>query len=187
MPLPVTTTSVSLAEFQAMCTAQPDLRLERNAQGELLQMAPAGSETGHRNFELAGQLWAWNRKWGLGVAFDSSAGFLLPNGAVRSPDLAWVSHSRWQQLTDSEKTGFAPLCPDFVLELTSPSDHLPTLQAKMSEYIKNGARLGWLIVPSLAQAWVYRPDQAPLLLENPTQLSGDDLLPNFVLDLCTLF
>jgi Uma2 family endonuclease len=179
-------TPVSLTEFAKICAAEPDLRLERTSQGELIQMAPAGSETGHRNFELAGQLWHWNRQWGLGVAFDSSAGFLLPNGAVRSPDLAWVSNSRWQPLTDSEKQGFAPICPDFVLELASPSDHLPTLQAKMAEYIENGARLGWLIVPSLNQAWIYRPEQAPVLLERPTQLSGDEVLPNFVLDLTAL-
>ncbi|MDS3860825.1 Uma2 family endonuclease [Thermosynechococcaceae cyanobacterium BACA0444] len=185
VPPPLTTT-ISLAEFQQLCAAWPDLRLERDPQGELIQMAPAGSETGHRNLELGGQLWYWNRQARLGLVFDSSAGFLLPNGAVRSPYLAWVSLARWQQLTDAEKQGFAPICPDFVLELASPSDHLPTLQAKMSEYINNGARLGWLIVPLLNQAWVYRPDQTPLLLERPAQLFGDDVLPNFVLDLCTL-
>jgi len=174
---------VSLPEFEEICAAQPDLRLERSDCGELIAMAPAGSETGLRNFELAGQLWAWNRQWGLGVAFDSSAGFLLPNGAVRSPDLAWVSNARWQPLTDREKQGFAPICPDFVLELASPSDNLATLQAKMSEYIHNGSRLGWLIVPTLAQAWIYRPEQAPLLLERPTQLTGDEVLPNFFLEL----
>ncbi|AFY61554.1 Uma2 family endonuclease [Synechococcus sp. PCC 6312] len=183
----IISTPISLEEFRQICAARPNLRLERDPQGELIQMAPAGSETGHRNFELAGQLWAWNRQWGLGVAFDSSAGFFLPNGAVRSPDLAWVSLERWQKLTDAEKQGFAPICPDFVLELASPSDNLPLLQAKMSEYIQNGARLGWLIVPSLSQAWVYRPGQAPLQLERPTQLLGDDVLPNFVLDLTDLW
>lgn len=119
--------------------------------------------------------------------FDSSAGFLLSNEAVRSPDPAWVSNSRWQQLTDFEKQGFAPIRPDFVLELASPSDHLPTLQAKMQEYMENGARLGWLLVPSLAQAWVYRPEQALFLLERPVQLQEGDVLPNFVLDLTILW
>ena len=178
---------ISLAEFQKLCAAQPDLRLERTSQDELIQMAPAGSETGRRNADLTYFFVAWNRQARLGLVFDSSAGFLLPNGAVRSPDLAWISLARWQQLTDAEKQGFAPICPDFVLELVSPSDHLPTLQAKMSEYIQNGARLGWLIVPSLNQAWVYRPDQTPLLLERPAQLTGDEVLPNFVLDLTDLW
>ncbi len=190
MPSPLAAavlTPISLAEFQELCAAQPDLRLERTSQGELIQMAPAGSETGHRNFELAGQLWAWNRKWGLGVAFDSSAGFLLPNGAVRSPDLAWISLERWQQLTESEKQGFAPICPDFVLELASPSDNLATLQAKMEEYIHSGGRLGWLLVPTSGLAWIYRPEQAPVSLDRPSKLLGDEVLPNFVLDLTDLW
>ncbi len=181
------TPSVTLLEFQSLCAASPDLRLERTDQGELIQMAPAGSETGRQNADITYFFVDWNRRTRLGIVFDSSAGFLLPNGAVRSPDLAWVSHSRWQQLTDSEKTGFAPLCPDFVLELASPSDHLPTLQAKMEEYIHNGARLGWLLVPSLAQALIYQPNQTPLVLERPGQLSGEDILPNFVLDMATLW
>ncbi|MDS3860826.1 Uma2 family endonuclease [Thermosynechococcaceae cyanobacterium BACA0444] len=180
-------TPISLAKFRQICAARPDLRLERDSQGELIQMAPAGSETGRQNADLIYYFVAWNRQARLGLVFDSSAGFLLPNGAVRSPYLAWVSLARWQQLTDAEKQGFAPICPDFVLELASPSDHLPTLQAKMSEYINNGARLGWLIVPLLNQAWVYRPEQVPVMLERPTQLTGDEVLPNFVLDLTDLW
>lgn len=120
--------------FEQLCRQNPDLRLERSAQGELIAMPPAGSETGYRNADLLGQLWQWNRQMQLGVVFDSSAGFTLPNGAIRSPDAAWVAKSRWECLTPEQRRKFAPLCPDFVVELKSPTDDLATLQAQLQEY-----------------------------------------------------
>ncbi len=133
--------------FEQLCRQNPDLRLKRSAQGELIVMPPAGSETGYRNADLLGQLWQWNRQMQLGVVFDSSAGFTLPNGAIRSPDAAWVAKSRWERLTPEQRRKFAPLCPDFVVELKSPTDDLATLQAQLQEYIDNGAQLAWLIDP----------------------------------------
>ncbi|MFN4279787.1 Uma2 family endonuclease [Thermosynechococcus sp.] len=169
--------------FEQLCHQNPDLRLERSAQGELIAMAPAGSETGYRNADLLGQLWQWNRQMQLGVVFDSSAGFTLPNGAIRSPDAAWVAKSRWERLTPAQRRQFAPLCPDFVLELKSPADDLATLQAKLQEYMDNGAQLGWLIDPEARQVYCYRPEQAVQRIDHPAVLSADPVLPNFVMDL----
>ncbi len=169
--------------FEQLCRQNPDLRLERTAQGELIAMAPAGSETGYRNADLLGQLWQWNRQMRLGLVFDSSTGFTLPNGAIRSPDAAWIAKSRWDRLTPEQRRKFAPLCPDFVLELKSPTDDLATLQAKLQEYVDNGAQLGWLIDPDAQQVYCYRPGQAVQSLERPATLSGDPVLPNCVMDL----
>jgi Uma2 family endonuclease len=169
--------------FEQLCRQNPELRLERTAQGELVAMAPVGSESSRQNLSLSAQLWQWNHQTQLGVAFDASAGFALPNGAIRSPDAAWVARERWQQLTPEQRRRFAPLCPDFVLELRSPSDDLATLQAKLQEYLENGSQLGWLIDPESQRVYVYRPGQPVQVLERPTSLEGDPVLPGFVADL----
>ncbi|WP_247214942.1 Uma2 family endonuclease [Synechococcus sp. C9] len=170
------------AVFEQLCRQNPDLRLERTAQGELIAMAPAGSETGYYNADLLGQLWQWNRQKRLGIVLDSSAGFTLPNGAIRSPDAAWINASRWNALTAAQRRRFAPLCPDFVLELKSPSDDLSTLQAKLQEYMENGAQLGWLIDPETCQVYCYRPGQTVQVCDRPNTLSADPVLPNFTMD-----
>ncbi|NJL57046.1 Uma2 family endonuclease [bacterium] len=168
--------------FAQLCQQNPDLRLERTAQGELIAMSPAGSESGRQNLSLSAQLWQWNQQAKLGVAFDSSAGFTLPNGAIRSPDAAWIEKTRWERLTPEQRRKFAPLCPDFVLELKSPSDELSTLQAKLQEYMDNGAQLGWLIDPETQQVSCYRPGQTVQVCDRPDTLSGDPVLPNFVMN-----
>ncbi|MCC3516358.1 Uma2 family endonuclease [Microcoleus sp. PH2017_18_LLB_O_A] len=152
---------VSCEQFEALALANPDLRLERTTEGELIVNPPTGGESSERNFNITGQLARWcDDNEDLGSGFDSSGGFILPNGANRSPDASWVSRERLEALTPKQRKGFVPLCPDFVVELRSASDSLSTLQTKMREYIDNGARLGWL-----------------------TELSGEDVLPGFVLNL----
>jgi Uma2 family endonuclease len=170
-------------QFFQLCQNNRDLKFERTADGDLIIMVPTGSETSKRNFDLAVQLGIWNRKTGLGVAFDSSGGFRLPNGADRSPDASWVRRERWDALTSEQKEKFAPLCPDFVVEIRSPSDALSKLQEKMREYIENGARLGWLLDRKNQQVEIYRPNQEVEILQSPKTLSGEDVLPGFVLDL----
>jgi Uma2 family endonuclease len=133
---------LSRQQFYQLCQANPDLKLERTAQGDLIVMPPTGGETGKRNLSISSQLWIWNETTGLGEAFDSSTGFTLPNGSDRSPDVAWVEKARWQALTLDQRERFVPLCPDFVVELRSPSDTLAPLQQKMQEYLNNGCRLG---------------------------------------------
>jgi Uma2 family endonuclease len=174
-------------EFFELCLANPDLRLERTATGEVIIMAPAGSETGARNLSISGQLWAWNERYRLGEAFDSSTGFKLPNGADRSPDASWIVQERWDALTREQKQKFAPICPDFVVELRSPSDSLETVREKIKEYMANGAQLGWLIDPNTRQVEVYHPCQEVEILDNPKTVSGDPLLPGFTLDLAGIF
>lgn len=170
-------------QFFQLCQQNRDLRFERTAKGELIIMPPTGGETGNRNIDLAFQLQAWSRQNNLGKAFDSSTGFTLPNGADRSPDVSWVRRDRWESLTTQQKQKFLPLCPDFVVELCSPSDSLKKVQAKMQEYIDNGARLGWLIDPEARRVEIYCQNQDVEILENPATLSGEDILPGFVLDL----
>jgi Uma2 family endonuclease len=143
-------------ELFELCAANRDLRIERTAEGELVIMPPTGGETGRRNFELIGNFHAWVRRDGTGVGFDSSIGFLLPNGAERSPDLAWLRKERWNTLTEEQRRKFVPLCPDFVVELRSPTDALAEQQAKLEEYIACGAILGWLLDPEERRAHVYR-------------------------------
>jgi Uma2 family endonuclease len=174
-------------KFVEMVAANKDLRLELSSQGELSIMSPTGGETGDRNLELGGQVWFWNRQNGLGKAFDSSTGFKLPNGATRSPDVSWIKIERWNALTPEQRKKFLPLCPDFVIELVSESDDLADTQAKMREYIANGLRLGWLINPKSQQVEIYRPNQEIEVLESPTSLSGEDILPGFILDLQPIF
>jgi Uma2 family endonuclease len=174
---------LSERRFLQICQANPELHLERTATGELIVMSPTGSETGLRNTQLTGQLWWWNEQQGLGEVFDSSTGFRLPNGADRSPDASWVAKDRWLALTPAQRRRFAPLCPDFVAELRSPSDDLASLQAKMREYVANGARLGWLIDTGMQRVEIYRPEQPVEVLERPETLSGEEVLPGFVLRL----
>jgi Uma2 family endonuclease len=177
------TFKVTHEQFQQIAAVNRDLRLERTATGELIVMAPTGSETGNRNLDISGQLWLWNRQTKLGIAFDSSSGFQLPNGADRSPDASWVKLERWQTLTLKEREGFAPLCPDFVVELRSKSDNMEPFREKMREYIANGSRLGWLIDRKNQKVEIYRQNQDVEILDNPRTLSGEDVLPGFVLDL----
>lgn len=174
---------LSERRFLQICQANPELHLERTANGELIIMSPTGSETGLRNTQLTGQLWWWNEQQDLGEVFDSSTGFRLPNGADRSPDASWVTKDRWLALTPAQRRHFAPLCPDFVAELRSPSDDLAPLQAKMREYVANGARLGWLIDTGMQRVEIYHPEQPVEVCEQPETLSGEKVLPGFVLRL----
>ena len=170
-------------EFFAFCQLNSDLRFERTAEGDIIVMAPTGGETGNRNADITAQLVTWTKRDGTGAAFDSSTGFKLPNGADRSPDGSWVRKSRLAALTHEQKLKFLPLCPDFVIELLSPTDALAVTQAKMSEYIENGAQLGWLIDPEGRKIHVYRSRQAVVVLENTAEIAADPELPGFVLDL----
>jgi Uma2 family endonuclease len=176
--------TVTGEQFDALALANPDLRLERTAQGELIVNPPTGGESSERNFNITGQLARWcDDNEDLGSGFDSSGGFILPNGANRSPDASWVSRERLEALTPKQRKGFVPLCPDFVVELRSASDSLSTLQAKMREYMDNGARLGWLIDPQNQRVEIYRQQAEVEILINPAELSGEDVLPGFVLNL----
>lgn len=170
-------------QFYDLCRANPDLRIERNANGELIFMPPTGGETGHRNSEINADFVIWNRQTKLGKVFYSSTCFKLPNGADRSPDVAWVKQERWDALTPEQREKFPPIAPDFVLELMSPSDTLEVTQAKMREYIDNGVQLGWLINRRDRQVEVYQLGQAVEILPAPASLSGGTTLPNFVLNL----
>ena len=170
-------------QFFDFCQINGDLRFERTAQGDIVIMTPAGGASGARNSEINLQLRQWAKKDGQGVAFDSSTGFILPNGATRAPDAAWVPRPRLAALTQEQKDKFLPLCPDFVIELLSPSDHLPTVKRKMQEYLANGAQLGWLIDPAHRRVYVYRRGAEIECLENPATLSGDPVLTGFFLSL----
>ena len=175
---------VTPEQFTALAAANRDLRLERTSQGELIVNPPAGWETGERNSSLTGQLYKWyEANETLGKVFDSSTGFTLPNSAIRSPDASWVSRDRWEALTPEDKTTFPKICPDFVVELRSKSDKLPPLQEKMREYLENGAKLGWLIDPQSSRVEIYQTGKETEILENPTQLSGEPVLPGFILNL----
>jgi len=170
-------------QFYQLCQANRDVKFERTAKGELIVMPPTGGETGDRNSEINFQLRAWNKQSGLGKVFDSSTGFKLPNDADRSPDGAWVRLERWEALTPQQRQKFPPLAPDFVVELRSATDELKPLQDKMQEYRDNGVPLGWLIEPHNHRVEIYRPEQDIEVLQSPISLSGEDVLPGFVLDL----
>jgi Uma2 family endonuclease len=174
-------------EFFEFCQLNRDLRIERNAEGDIILMAPAGGSSGRSNAALTAQFWNWANKDGSGTIFDSSTGFVLPNQAVRAPDVSWVLNKRLDQLTDEQWKKFLPLCPDFALELRSESDPLHIQQAKMAEYIANGSRLGWLIDPVRKQAHIYRPGQPIEILDRPNQISGEPILRGFTLDLTDIW
>ncbi len=170
-------------QFFQLCQINELIRFERNTDGTLLLIPLMGGLTSIHNANLTAQLVMWNHDDFLGIAFDSSTGFTLPNGAVRSPNVSWLKRDRWDALTQKQKERFAPVCPDFVVELLSDTDCLQRLQNKMREYRDNGARLGWLINHKSRQVEIYRIGQEVEVLESPVSLSGEDILPGFVLNL----
>lgn len=170
-------------QFFALAQLNREVRMERTATGELILMPPTGGETSDRNAGITAQLWWWAKQDGRGRTFDSSGGFVLPNGAVRSPDAAWVEREHLAALTDEQRRKFLPLCPDFAIELRSSTDRLGDVQEKMREYLDNGARLAWLIDPHDRRVYVYRPQAPVQQLDGPDTVSGDPLLRGFVLDL----
>jgi Uma2 family endonuclease len=174
-------------QFYQLCRNNPDLRFERTAHRELIIMPPTGGETGRRNSNLIIDIGIWNRKTRLGQVFDSSTCFKLPNGADRSPDVSWIQQTRWDTLTPEQKEKFPPICPDFMIELMSPSDTLKVVRAKMQEYMDNGATLGWLINLKDRQVEIYRANQEVEILQSPTSLSGETVLPGFILDLGSIW
>ena len=196
---------ISDRQFQQLCVQNPELKFETNAKGELIVMSPTGSETGERNADLIYQIQHWNIQSGKpGKVFDSSTGFKLPNGAKRSPDLSWIANIRWNSLTKEQKRGFAPIAPDFVIEclgarsqseetsegshrLMSPTDNLLDVQQKMEEYMSCGVKLGWLINPDEQRVAIYRLAKEKEVLNNPSNLSGEDILPNLIVDLSDIF
>ena len=173
--------------FAQLCRANPDVKFERTANGELVIVAPTGGDTGSYNAELNADFVIWNRQTKLGVVFDSSTCFRLPNEALRSPDAAWIEQERWNALTPEQKAKFSPIAPDFVLELMSPSDELSDVQAKMREYIENGVQLGWLLNRKTRSVEIYRSNQPVEVLESPETLSGEGVLPGFVLNVQSLW
>jgi Uma2 family endonuclease len=173
--------------LEQLCRENPEAKLETNARGQLIVMSPTGSQSGKFNLSLSSQVWYWNSQTLLGAAFDSSTGFKLSNGAVRSPDVSWITIAKWNALTDKQKRGFAPIDPDFVIELMSPTDEILELQQKMSEYMACGVRLGWLINPDEKQVEIYRQGQDKQLLSSPISLSGEDILPGLTIDLAEIF
>jgi Uma2 family endonuclease len=170
-------------QFYQLCQNNEQYQLEETAQGELLIMPPVGSIGGNREADLIGFLWQWNRQSQLGKVFSSSTIFSLPQGGKRSPDVAWIANERWQALSLEEQEQFAPICPDFVIELRSRSDTLSQLQGKMQEYLNSGLRLGWLIDPQNQQVEIYRQNQEVEIISLPTTLSGESILPGFFLEL----
>lgn len=179
------TLRITHQEFEQLCQDNPDLRMELTAAGELVTMAPAGYESSEKNGDLFGYVWAWNLKTKQGRVFDSSGGFTLPNGAVKSPDVTWIEKSKLADIPAGVK--FPLVVPDFVIELRSQTDSLKTLQAKMLEYRTNGVRLGWLVNPQKQDVEIYRLGQETEVLQSPTTLSGEDVLPGFVLDLASIW
>ncbi|HJY79874.1 MAG TPA: Uma2 family endonuclease [Candidatus Binatia bacterium] len=180
-------TNLTEEQFIELCQENPELRLELTAHGELVIMPPTGSESGWRSGQVFLSLGTWAKQDGTGLSFDSSTGFTLPNGAIRSPDASWIQRERWTALTKAQREKFAPICPDFVIEVRSVTDRLSDLLEKMQEYLDNGARLGWLIDPIDKRAYVYRPGQPVEILENPQSLSGDPVLPGFRLNVQELW
>jgi Uma2 family endonuclease len=168
-------------QFYQLCVGNPELNIERTAKGALILMPPVGGDSGNREMELGTDLSLWNRQSGLGKVFSSSTIFKLPGGGDRSPDAAWVELSRWQALTPEQRQKFPPIAPDFVIELRSRTDNLGMLQEKMQEYLESGVRLGWLFNPQDQQVEVYRQGQAKQVYELPTKLSGEEVLPGFIL------
>lgn len=179
--------SLTDEQFYQVCRDNSDIKFERNAEGEILIILPTGGETGIRNFDIIGQFGSWNNRYHLGYCFDSSTCFKFPNGANRSPDVSFIVKERWQALSPQDREKFPPIVPDFVLELMSPSDHLKDTQEKMEEYRENGVKLGWLINRKSRQVEVYRPGHEKDILENPASISDENILPNFILNLETIW
>lgn len=178
---------VSDRDLEWLCRENPEARLETNAEGKLIVMSPTGSLTGDRNLEIAFQIKLWNKRTKLGKVFDSSTGFKLSNSAVRSPDVSWIAIDRWNSLTKEQQRRFAPIDPDFVVELMSPNDSLEEIQQKMQEYLFCGVRLGWLINPDAKEVEIYRQERDKQVLNNPTVLNGEDILPNLKVTLDDIF
>ena len=174
-------------QFAQLCAQNRDTKFEMTSQGELIIMSPTGSESGRQNGDLFGQIWYWNRQADHGVVFDSSTGFTLPNNAKRSPDVSWIEKSRWNELTQKQKRGFAPIAPDFALELLSPNDRLSDTQYKMQEYLECGIKLGWLIYPDEKIVEIYRYGKEKEVLTNPQSLSGENLMPGLIVKLDEIF
>ncbi|MDJ1177960.1 Uma2 family endonuclease [Roseofilum sp. BLCC_M91] len=181
------TASITDEQFYQLCVANRDLRLERTAKGDLIIMPPTGGTTGNRNLKIAQQLANWADIDGTGIGFDSSTCFKLPKGANFSPDASWIPLAKWEALSAEQQEKFPPICPDFLIELRSASDSLKPLQEKMQEYIDNGCQLGWLINPQNHQVEIYRQGQEKQTLDNPTSLSGEEVLPGFVLNLAFIW
>ena len=171
-------TSLNREQFYQLCLNNPDLNLERNPQGELIIMSPVGAESGEKEANLIFKIALWNEQKKLGEVFSSSTIFSLPNGGDRSPDVAWLSVEKWESLTEQEREGFPPICPDFVIELRSKSDRLKPLQEKMQEYLNSGLQLGWLINPQDKTVEIYRPNQLVEIVKMPVNLSGENILPD---------
>ena len=183
--LTIDLSSVDLTDeqFFKLCVNNRDYRFERNSQGDLIIMSPTGGETGNRNADICYQLQAWNREKHLGKVFDSSTGYKLPSGSNRSPDASWIPLEKWDNLSAQEKQKFLPLSPDFLIELLSPTDNLIDTQNKMKEYLENGTKLGWLINRKTRQVEVYRVNQKVEILVNPHNVSGENILEEFNLDM----
>lgn len=181
------TLRVTPEEFEKLCQDNRDRSFELTASGELIVMPPVGGESGNSELELGGELFVWNRQTRLGKIFSSSTVFVLPNGAQRSPDAAWVELSRWEALTPEQRTKFPPLAPDFVIELRSVTDRLPPLQEKMEEYRSNGVRLGLLINPKNKQVEIYRPGQEPEIRVSPTEIDCSEVMPGFILSMSEIW
>jgi Uma2 family endonuclease len=184
--LPLDISNLTDDQYFQFCAVNRKLRIERTAEGKIIIMSPTGGETGRRNAEINRQLGNWARQDGTGVVFDSNTEFRLPNGANRSPDASWIPKMRWESIPEPEREKFPPICPDFAVELMSPSDNLEEIKLKMLEYIANGAGLGWLIDPRSKRVWVYT-GAAVQILEQPSTVSGDPLLAGFTLDLKEIF
>ncbi len=183
LTIDVSTAQLTDDQFYHLCRQNEALRFEMTAKGELIVMTPVGGKSGNREISIGAKVWMWNEATGLGMVFSSSTIFRLPNGAKRSPDVAWVERSRWDALTPEEQEQFPPITPDFVIELRSRSDSLQTLRDKMQEYIANGAQLGWLINPQDQQVEIYERGQAVVTAALPAQLLGGTVLPGFTLAL----
>ncbi len=183
LPLVLETTEVHLTDeqFYQLCLSNPDLSIERSAKGALIVMTPVGGDGGSYEMDLGGELYLWNKQSVQGKVFSSSTLFKLPNGGDRSPDAAWIELSRWQSLTPEQRRKFPPIAPDFVIELRSPTDDLELLRAKMQEYMEAGVRLAWMLNPQDQQVEIYRQGQPKEVRPLPTQLSGEEVLPGFVL------
>ena len=188
MPVTLKTGNLMSEEkFFQFCRMNDTLEFERDSHGNIILMSPTGSFTGNFNLRISGFLFLWNETFRLGEVFDSSTGFTLPNGAVRSPDVSWIRNERWNALSEKQQEGFAPVCPDFVIEIRSKSDDLKYLQNKMEEYISNGTSLGWLIDRFENKVYIYRPDHNIEVYDSlQVVLSGETVLPEFTLDLASI-